>query len=72
MRNWITGWALGVIAAVLMIVCLAHATTLLILCPEHGVKAAYTGNRKLVERKWYCEYSHATPKDTHKIWSECD
>lgn len=72
MRNWITGWVLGTVVAALLIISLAHATNLLIICPDHGVSAAYTGNRKKVGRKWYCEYSHPTTGYTHKIWSECE
>ena len=43
-----------------------------VICPDHGVKAAYTGNRKFASKKWYCEYSHPTRLSTHKFWQECD
>jgi len=46
--------------------------TTVVLCPEHGVKAVYTGNRKFSQKKWYCEYSHPTRLESHKFWNECD
>lgn len=51
---------------------IALGMTSVVICPEHGVKAAYTGNRKFANKKWYCEYSHPTRLDTHKFWNECD
>lgn len=42
------------------------------LCPTHGKKSAWDGNKKYVERKPYCEYEH--PLDmggVHKFWAEC-
>ena len=51
---------------------IAYGLTSIVICPEHGVKATYTGNRKFAQKKWYCEYSHPTRLSTHKFWNECD
>jgi cell division protein FtsL len=50
----------------------------LVICPEHGVKSAFTGNRQVVfngsKRHDYCEYSHVLRdlSGTHKFWSDCE
>jgi hypothetical protein len=64
--------AIFVVLAVALCGTIALGMTNVILCSEHGVKAVYTGNRKLIGKKWYCEYSHPTRLGSHKIWSECD
>lgn len=66
-----------IIGTILMLAILLHATialgmTSIVICPDHGVKAVYTGNRKFAQKKMYCEYSHATRLSTHKFWQECD
>ena len=63
-----------ILAMLILALCatIAYGLTTVILCSEHGVKAVYTGNRKTVQRKTYCEYSHPTKLGTHKIWDECD
>ena len=51
---------------------IALGMTSVVICPDHGVKANFTGNRKNVSKKAYCEYSHPTRLSTHKFWQECD
>lgn len=60
------------ILALLLCATIAYGLTSIVICPEHGVKATYTGNRKTAQRKTYCEYSHPTRLSTHKFWNECD
>lgn len=63
-----------ILAMLILALCatIAYGLTSVVICSEHGVKAVYTGNRKTVIRKHYCEYSHPTRLSTHKFWSECD
>jgi hypothetical protein len=43
----------------------------LTICPDHGVNAAATGNRKFADKKWFCEYEHPTKLGVHKFWAGC-
>jgi hypothetical protein len=65
---------IAIFAVLVVALCatIALGMTTVVICPEHGVKAVYTGNRKTVQRKTYCEYSHPTRLDSHKFWNECD
>ena len=61
-----------VVLAALLSATIAYGLTTVVLCGEHNVKAVYTGNRKTVQKKQYCEYSHPTRLGSHKFWDECD
>ena len=63
-----------ILAMLILALCatIAYGLTTVVYCTEHGVKAVYTGNRKSVGKKWYCEYSHPTRLSSHKFYSECD
>jgi len=66
------------ILPIIFVIALALCATIalgvesVVICPEHGVRSVYTGNRKFAQKKWYCEYSHPTRLETHKFWQECD
>jgi hypothetical protein len=47
------------------------AVLLIVLCPDHGVKATPTGNKRFADKRTYCEYEHPTSMGTHKFWQEC-
>lgn len=57
---------------------LSVAASGLVICPEHGVKSAFTGNRQVVfngsKRHNYCEYTHPLRdlSGNHKFWSDCE
>lgn len=44
---------------------------LITICPDHGEKSTFTGNRKFADRVWYCEYSHPLKGGRHTFWREC-
>jgi hypothetical protein len=50
----------------------------LAVCPDHGVKSAFTGNKRSVfsgnKRLDYCEYTHPLSdlSDSHKFWQRCE
>ena len=50
----------------------------IVICPDHGVRSAFTGNKKIVyngsKRHDYCEYTHPLKdlSNSHKFWSDCE
>lgn len=44
-----------------------------VVCPDHGVKSSFTGNKRFADKRTYCEYEHPLPQGgVHKFWSECN
>lgn len=60
------------VTAALLCATIALGLDTVVICPEHGVRAVYTGNRKTIIRKAYCEYSHPTRLGKHTFWQECN
>ena len=72
-------WACVVAVVVVLMLALAHNAHAagIVICSEHGVRSAATGNKKVVfdgsKRHDYCEYTHLLRdlSGSHKFWSEC-
>ena len=44
-----------------------------VVCPDHGVRSTWTGNKRFAGKHTYCEYEHPLYMGgVHKFWQGCD